>query len=1202
MPRLKTTVNPTTPALDPPPALTTGSCATLTFTELSHRPDATGYRILDRNLDALRRADPSGRAAGLVQSAAARADVAWIDTPVRAADGTPLPTGTITEWTATGAVARSLASRRDPLAEAARLADEVKASEAGAIVVVGFGLGYHVAELARRVRNNSIIMLFEPDVGLMRAALERIDLSDALAQCVLRLFTDADDDAGMTAATQGIEGLLALGTVVVEHPASGPRLGTQGKAFLDRFTGVMMAVRTAVVTTMVQTEATLRNLTQNIDHYAAGAGVAELAGVLSGRPAIVVSAGPSLARNVDLLARPGVRERFAIIATQTVLKPLLARGIRPHLVVALDHHEISARFYEGLTAAAVEGITLVIEPKVNPAVPGAFPGMIRCAADDFLDTVLGPDLARTMGRLPPGATVAHLAYSLARHLACDPVVLIGQDLGFTDGQYYAAGAAIHDVWAGELNDFNTLEMLEWQRIVRMRPHLRAATDAYGRPIYTDEQMAAYLLQFQALFQADAERGLLTIDATEGGVAKAATIARPLAETLDLLGGGTGPTVAELLPAASASGADRRARVRLVIERVREVRRGVWQVAACCREARGLLAQMLEHHADQSRVNRLIGQAEAVRDRVSAIQPAFRLVEWLNQTGVFNRYRADRRINLTDDLPPLERQRAQIERDLKNVHWLGDAADALGDMLDRACQACAGGARITRTPTRVESPADTPAGEHTAPPLRTGTQRLPALIAVDADVCGLGLARDLSTPLADGRNALQLTLARLARCARVSEAVLLSGDIARTRAIVGTPPAGLVVRHVQARAGELGVPMPRSLRATRLAAAHCWRGGLGNLSVYDEVLAPGPALAALGPGQSAALVVGADWALVDPHLCDAAIDRYAESPEAHRLVFTQAAPGLAGCVIDRELLGQIAGKRADVGAFASIGGVLAYVPTAPTPDLLAKSMCLPVPPAVRDCALRCAFDTRAAAATLLGAVRAAGLDPLTADAAAVAAALAGLLTTPAAPGSRTVPGRTLELSLLDAGGGCLRVDAAARALGALGNSAAVTVVALTAAPGRDALDHPEYAAIARMALEAEAGCLHIRTPVRGSGAIGTLTRGPLPDVISVECAPEAGPVVSPAVGELLAWRATLGPSPDGLPHPWIVPRLVRRDAAYAHVEGWYDRNLLTCGWAVIDPLPEPEPGARIAPLPLPALAARRRALLHAALGSGAGGVG
>ena len=1171
---------------------------TLTFAELTHRPETTGSAVLDRNLAALRRADPTGRAAAIVESAFPRADLAWSQAVGDGPDGQPVWTAAITDWTLSGAVQRWLASRRDPAKEAARLAERVNAAESGAVVIIGFGLGYHVAEIARRVKNSAVLMVFEPDVGLMRAALERIDLSDALAGCVLHLFSDPEDEAAMTTATLGREGLLALGTTVVEHPASQPRLGAAGKTFMERFTGVMMAVRTSVVTTMVQTETTLRNLTRNIDHYAVGEGVADLAGVLAGRPAIVVSAGPSLARNVDLLGRPGVRDRFVIVAAQTVLKPLLAKGIRPHFVVALDHHEISGRFYEGLTAADVAGITLVVEPKVNPVVTAAFPGPIRCVGDDFLDTLLGPDLARPMGRVPAGATVAHLAYSLARHMGCDPVVLVGQDLGFTDGQYYAAGAAIHDVWAGELNEFNTLEMLEWQRIVRMRAHLRAHTDVYGRPIYTDEQMAAYLLQFQALFNTDAARGLLTIDATEGGVAKSGTMARPLAESLELLGSGTPTPVDAVLPACAGDPSRRRERLRQVIERVRDVRRGVWQVATLSRQAGGLLTQMLEHHADQPRVNRLIAEVEQVRDRVSTVQPAFRLVEWLNQTGVFNRFRADRRINLTDDLPPLEKQRAQIERDITNVNWLADAADALGDMLDDAAMACAGKPVSGRGRRAFAAGLPTPGAGQTseAPDSRPTALRLPAVITVDCDFNGLGIARDLAEPVHDGRNALQLTLARLAACQRVGAVALLCADPARARALVGTPPGGLNVQFIEQPSPDAPASA-RARRASRLPAAHCWRGGLGDLSVFDEALAPAAAARALERlGAPAALIIGCDWSLVDPRLCDALVDRYAEAPEAHRLVFSQAAPGLAGCIVDHELLTQIAAKRPEVGAFASIGGLLGYLPTSPAPDMLAKSMCVPVPPGVRDALVRCTLDSPAHRERVLEALRRAGLDPLTADAASVAAAVASL-----DPDSAGVVGRGVDLLLLEgtASSTRLSLDAAARLMGSLGRSAAEMVVTLGASPGLDPLTHPDFASILRIVLDAEVGCVHVRTPLAaGAEAVAQLTSGPLPDIISVECS--GMEETHRPLQSLIAWQrertAAQGVGDGGLPMPWIVPVLTRRDEVYDRIEAWYDYWLLTAGWAVIAPLPRAIEGQRIAPLPLPGLAARRHRLLHRVFGA------
>src|SRR5262249_15050012 len=119
-------------------------------------------------------------------------------------------------------------------------------------------------------------------------------------------------------------------------------------------------------------------------------------------------------------------------------------------------------------------------------------------------------------------------------------------------------------------------------------------------------------------------------------------------------------------------------------RLRSVRQDVWKVADHSRRAANHLQEMLDHHADQARVNRLIAQVQALRDRVEGLQPAFDLVQRLNQTGVLKRARADRQLSIEEaNLSPLERQKRQIERDLVNVQWLAEAADVLGGMLDDA---------------------------------------------------------------------------------------------------------------------------------------------------------------------------------------------------------------------------------------------------------------------------------------------------------------------------------------------------------------------------------------------------------------------------------------------------------------------------------------------------------------------------------------
>jgi hypothetical protein len=1143
--------------------------------------DAISTSMLEGNLSAL--GGGSRGSADLIRRTPPHPEVTFIDADDEGLSGTIGP----------GASARQLASRRRPLDEAARFAAGVPIESAGVLIVMGFGMGHHVAALARRIRRTGAIIVFEPDAALLRAVLDRVDLAEAFRQSTVVLLTDADDSAALSSAMRGIEGLVALGVKFVDHPPSMPRLGSAAERFRKNVAAAVAAVKTAVVTTLVQSDVTIRNLLMNLDRYAIGPGIADLTGAASGRPAIVVSAGPSLRRNVELLARPGVRDRFVVIAAQTVLRTLLERGIRPHFVTALDHHEISRRFYEGLTAEDVEGVALVVEAKANPAILDSFPGTIRCVGDEVLDDLLGPELARPMGSVPPGATVAHLAYTLARHLGCDPVILVGQDLGFTDGQYYSAGAAIHRVWSAELNPFNTLEMMEWQRIVRGRATLRTAKDVLGRPIYTDEQMAAYLAQFERDFLADASRGLRIVDATEGGVAKAHAASMSLADAISAFD----PAVPLSLPPPPEPRESRSRRLSALVQRLRAVRADTWTVTERCRLTASKLAEMREHHADQQRVNRLIGQVERIRDEVTALQPAFRLVDRMNQVGVLNRFRDDRGIELDPRLSPMERQRRQIERDIRNVTWLGDAADQLGRMLDDAVRCLEGAPKTTRDP----SPTDAPGSSAVVRP--NPCRIIKAVIPADARFGGLGSPRPLDCVLHAGMNALRLTLARLARCTRLDGVVLLCEDVETVRRLVGTPPQGLTVEYAPVAQGALS-SRAASMRGSRGWAAPSWRGGLGFATAFDEAIDPAvlaPMLTRLGI--HGAVCLGPDWCLVDPALVDSAVERYLENPERHRLTFVQAPPGLGACVIDRGLAEDLA-SRPDAGVFATAGAALGYVPVQPMPDPIARAACVTVPPSVRDAPYRFVADSRRSRAFITRILAGLGRAWESASAEKIAAAARETDATT----SETMP-RELILELCTGRrtsgprGDWLRGSVepverapipwplAARAIRE--HSAERDDALLTLFGAGDPLLHPELPRIVA-AGKAAGATVHVRTDLVAEHAVIDALIEAGPDVISVDLMAETAQTYRGLMGadvyhlargnleRLLHAQGKAG----GLPVPWIVPRITRCDATYAEIEPFFDRWTLAAGAAVIDALPDSLPGQRIEPLPRPTEAARR----------------
>ena len=1131
-------------------------------------PDATPSTcepvpgVLDRNLAAL--APRSPRAAAAIRAATPRADLAFA----------LAPDGGLTATLGAGPDARRLASRHAPIAEGEKLAAGLDLAATAAVVVRGFALGHHVAALARRLRFHGAVLVFEPDVPLLRAVLERVDCAPWITGTNLALLTDPDDAGAIAAAASGVEAMLASGTIIIDHPPSAARLSGLAERFAASFTTVMKAVRTTVVTTLVQVDVTVRNLLQNIRTYALAPGIADLAGALAGRPAVVVAAGPSLRRNIDLLAAPGVRDRVVIIAVQTVLKTLLARGIRPHFVTALDYHEISRRFYEGLTASDVDGVTLVAEAKANPAILEAFPGAVRCVGDATLDRVLGEALARPMGTIPPGATVAHLAYYLARHLGCDPVILVGQDLAFTDGQYYAPGAAIHRVWAGELSEFNTLEMLEWQRIARMRSLLRRATDVHGRPVYTDEQMSTYLVQFERDFMHDAARGLTTLDATEGGIAKGHTTPTTLAAALaahapEGRAVAVPPTPPPLPPARLAA----------VAERLAALRRDAHRVGVLSRETGATLDDMLCHQGDARRMDRLIASSRRAADEAVGLS-AYWLVQYINQTGQLNRYRADRAIEIDDALAPLARQRKQIERDRTNVAWLADAAAHAGSLLDDALVALRTGRSVTGDITATD--ADAAAARASVP-----ARSVWAVLTVDPERGSLGTTRDLAEPLDGGHgpNSLRLTLVRLARCARLSGVLILAADPGAARALAGTPPPGLRVEFDAIDAGTLAAHAA-AVGAARLWSRHCWRGGLADLSCYDEALCPrlvAPHLASRAI--DAALVLGPDWCFVDPALADAVIARHLERPDVNLLTFTQAAPGLAPCVIAASVVQEFAAAG---NPFASIGGLLGYIPIAPQGDPIAKPACIPVPPAVRDALARCIADHDGAR---IAAIRL-GPRAAIADAAEVAAAFAGTASVecdtvwadprvPRPPAS----GPCVDLSASDVTGTPPKPGDVAP------NHRARTIDGRGTTP---ALSWPDLVRDARAAGYA---AVHLRTSLLGGEAEADALIDAAPDVISVDLVADSREVylaltgvdafdaVQGAMRRLMERRGT--PTPDRpMPLPWIVPRITRRDAVYEQIEVFYARWLMSVGTCVIDPLPAPIPGERIEPLPIPPEAAAR----------------
>jgi hypothetical protein len=552
-----------------------------------------------------------------------------------------------------------LHSRYRPIDEAKTWVDPLPLEERAAFYVQGFGLGYHVEQLFDRAGEESLICVFEPDLVLLRTAFEQRDFTK-LIESGRVLFFHHEDKAELFSRLMPHTAMLAMGFEPLVHAPSlqlQPSFHEQFKVWIDEF---LAYAKTTLTTLVINGRRTAENIAHNLPWYVATPSLSRLKDHYAGKPAIIVSAGPSLRKNKHLLK--DAAGKSVIIAVQTTLQPLLELGVEPQFVTSLDYHDICTRFFEKLPSTLKT--ELIAEPKAANAIFDLNPGPLSLLGNDFADGLIA-EMKPDKARLTSGATVAHLAFYLAEHLGCDPIIFVGQDLGFSDGLCYAPGTSYEDVWRPELGRFCTVEMKQWEQIVRDRHILRRIPDYQGRPIYTEERLFTYLQHFEKDFAKTKAR---VIDATEGGVLKRGATVMKLAEAIRDF---CRETVDPAPPAHPGADWSRLGECLTSLRRRLEEAQSIEHVS---RQTLPLLEQIRDQLDDQGAVNRLISQIDVLRARIAELQGCYGLIMALSQQSELKKFQADRKI-ASAKLDGTTRQRRQVERDIDNVRSVSDAAQA-----------------------------------------------------------------------------------------------------------------------------------------------------------------------------------------------------------------------------------------------------------------------------------------------------------------------------------------------------------------------------------------------------------------------------------------------------------------------------------------------------------------------------------------------
>ncbi len=211
-------------------------------------------------------------------------------------------------------------------------------------------------------------------------------------------------------------------------------------------------------------------------------------------PAVIVSAGPSLDKNIRDLKL--IHKNAFIIAVDTALNPLAKENIVPDITITVDPKKPVHLFSNPL----MKSVPMVCSLLTNSDIQKEMQGM-RIYQRDCM-TIL--DRYYSMNRkivttLATGGSVANSAFSLAYVLGFQTIILVGQDLAYPDNKEHAEAS------------FGTLKSND---VTTKNKILFEVEDIYGEKVKTEPNMDKYRKWFE--HEIDTYPELKVIDATEGG--------------------------------------------------------------------------------------------------------------------------------------------------------------------------------------------------------------------------------------------------------------------------------------------------------------------------------------------------------------------------------------------------------------------------------------------------------------------------------------------------------------------------------------------------------------------------------------------------------------------------------------------------------------------------------------------------------------
>lgn len=337
-----------------------------------------------------------------------------------------------------------------PEEEVARYLQGIDLSKDQLFLIIGMAHIPLLERIVEKCSDGTRIILIEPNKYVLKYCLEHYDYSKVFAKGNI-IFTSMDEiDIRIKKIIFCLE-QMKWNNLIYNLQVKMLVNYTKYNKFVEEIVKIMLEQMSTsfkiLGTSLEDIFMGIENDCKNLESFCRSNSIAEIYDSYKGYPGIVVSAGPSLEKNIQYLK--DAQGKALIVSCDASLEACKLHGVKPDVIATIERVEATYQYYYK-NKQFDDDLILVASNNIWPETLKEFLGkkiLIQRIPKGPESSILQE--FENVRHKDIGSSAATVAFAVAKAAGCNPIILIGQDLAFTDDKIHSN--ITHTRFEGENN-------------------------------------------------------------------------------------------------------------------------------------------------------------------------------------------------------------------------------------------------------------------------------------------------------------------------------------------------------------------------------------------------------------------------------------------------------------------------------------------------------------------------------------------------------------------------------------------------------------------------------------------------------------------------------------------------------------------------------------------------------------------------------